>query len=442
MKSCSVQKEERVKSDLSINSLSPVPVGKQPEQEKSPKEKESAFESLFNSIMKPLKKAEADGDSSKRDGEKAAAKLLMEGSGGSPVKSGKQGRKKVSDDEAAGEAHQFGKAEESKKADLIGKNEGKSAKGLKSVSEITGEEKAADEKSTGSGAKSKSENAELAKKTTEKESCSKLKKSGTTISEGKEPANGEGGLQEPKSEATSSPVLPVISTCEAGPRESVVNKKEQKKVSEKASENRVEAGSARSGKLSHGVQEKVPGTDYASEEDSSSLEKGSQGLKEEKADKDSKNGALPLQRGLESFTGRVLHKGPEGASLTMDAGDDEQFSRRITSLLRNACEDAKENGSVKMRIVLRPEQVGRLVIQVNYRKSDGSLFLDIKGSARATEMMAKHSALISETIRGMGIKLGGVNIASEGEVKEEKKKEEKKRDEKRGKGTRKEVRWT
>jgi len=100
------------------------------------------------------------------------------------------------------------------------------------------------------------------------------------------------------------------------------------------------------------------------------------------------------------------------------------LSERVTSV--------RSNEQFEIKLALRPDDLGRVVLKVTYDRETKSLQIDLKGDEKAMNAI-RNGSVIPDAIRNLGVNLAGITFAKETrdeEREKEKTEKDKKRDNK------------
>ncbi len=119
-------------------------------------------------------------------------------------------------------------------------------------------------------------------------------------------------------------------------------------------------------------------------------------------------------------------------SISLSGEVDEKMAKRIEHILSERVTSVRSNEQFEIKLALRPDDLGRVVLKVTYDRETKSLQIDLKGDEKAMNAI-RNGSVIPDAIRNLGVNLAGITFAKETrdeEREKEKTEKDKKRDNK------------
>ncbi len=98
---------------------------------------------------------------------------------------------------------------------------------------------------------------------------------------------------------------------------------------------------------------------------------------------------------------------------------------KIESILQNRLSSVTKGETVEIKVALKPEELGRIVVKAFYNTATSKIMVEMTGKAEAIESFTKNAAVISEGLKSSGIDFAGFSFKKENDKNESEKKESK-----------------
>jgi len=116
------------------------------------------------------------------------------------------------------------------------------------------------------------------------------------------------------------------------------------------------------------------------------------------------------------------------AIVELSAEADEKLASKISKIIEVRAEKIEKSDQFQIKVILRPENIGRVIIKVQIDKENGKVRASFEGNKKAVAIIQKNASVISEKISSSGLNFAGFSFKSKKDELDNAKKEAKKDD--------------